>query len=247
MVTGSGSSLGQQMTRHLSGTGARIVTVGSCEADIVVELGAPSGRSAMIRGVAAWTGGVIDAIVATAVCDHDGAASIQHSYFAPVFAIASMRRLLAGSPSPRAIAVTASPTAPTPDAALVEACLSGDEGRAIELADRLGAEGPGLVAASAACALQQWLSRHAPTREWGGRGIPLVGVAATTSDLEEEDEADLAAFVTQLTVAPRLPMTGSWPVPYAGRRKTPATAVAGSASSSSALQGRSLPYGSMRV
>lgn len=240
MVTGSGSALGQQMTRHLSGTGARIVTVGSSEADIVVELGAPSGRSAMIRGVAAWTGGVIDAIVATAVCDHDGAVSIQHAYFAPVFAIASMRRLLAGSPTPRAIAVTACASTPEPDADLVEACLSGDEGRAIELADRLGGDCRGVVAASAASALQQWLSRHAATREWGGRGIPLVGVAATTSDLDEEEQADLAAFVTQLTVAASLPMTGAWPVPYADRRKTPARAV-------SAAQGRPLPYGSMRV
>jgi len=229
VVTGSGSPLGQRTTRRLSATGARVITVDTVEADVVAELRAPSGRSAMVRGVAAFTGGVVDGVVVTAVLDvadreRDRAveAGVEGLYFAPVAAIAGLRPLLAGSGAPRAVAVTGSPTHPLPDDALVEACLSGDEGHAIELADRLFADGRGgVVASSAATALQVWIGRHARTREWAGRGIPLVGVeSGQIARADDESEEDLAAFVTELAIARVLPVTGTLLEPHAVPTRT---------------------------
>ena len=222
MVTGSGSPLGQRTTRRLSATGARVITVDSVEADVVAELRAPSGRSEMVRGVAAFTGGVVDSVVVAAVLD-GAAVSVEYLYFAPVAAIAGLRPLLAGSSAPRAVAVTAPPANPLADDQLIEACLSGDEGHAIELADRLLADGRGdVVISSAATALQVWLSRHARTREWAGRGIPLVGVEAPSDpeSLDDVAEEDLAAFVTELVTARVLPVTGSLLTPHAPPTRT---------------------------
>ncbi len=65
-------------------------------------------------------------------------------------------------------------------APLVDACLAGDEERALAVAADLGQQGPGvgaLIYPSSKRALSRWVRREAPSVRWAGAGIPLNAVA----------------------------------------------------------------------
>lgn len=175
VVTASASPLGLATVRALCASGARVVTVDRCDADVLTDLASPSGRGVMVHEVARVSGGVVDAVVVPADAEVPGA---EHLYFAPVAALGGLRPMLAGSPAPAALAVVRADRCDADlDDRLLQACLDGDEGRAIERADRLLAAGEvAVVRASCSAAVRTWVGRHAPTREWAGRGIPLLEV-----------------------------------------------------------------------
>ncbi|MFC6591469.1 SDR family oxidoreductase [Deinococcus lacus] len=79
-------------------------------------------------------------------------------------------------------------------AAVVDACLSGDEAAALAAAAALPEDQGYLNYPSSKRALARWVRREAPTDAWAGRGIPLNAVApsvvltAMTKDLVNNDE-----------------------------------------------------------
>ena len=63
--------------------------------------------------------------------------SIQVNFFGAVATLEGLRPLLEGSPAPRAVAVSSIASYNAGDQGLIEACLSLDEGKAIEAAQAL--------------------------------------------------------------------------------------------------------------
>lgn len=131
-------------------------------------------------------------------------ATVGVNFFGAVATLEGLRPLLAGSAAPRA-ALTASMASLMPaDAELVDACLAGDEPRALARAAALiGTEAAGTIYASSKAAIARWLRRNAPTPAWAGAGIPLNAIGpgvvetAMTADLlaTEEQRAGMTKVV----------------------------------------------------
>src|SRR5699024_4183723 len=102
------------------------------------------------------------------------------NYFGAVATLEGLRPLLAGSHSPRAVAVTSMASLMPHDDALVTAFLNGNEDEALARAAELAAGSPdegNLIYGSSKQALSRGVRRQAPTAEWAGAGIPLNAVA----------------------------------------------------------------------
>ncbi|HEX7132029.1 MAG TPA: SDR family oxidoreductase [Iamia sp.] len=174
VVTGSASGIGRATCELLESQGHRVVDVDRHDASVCVDLGTAAGRRALVEEVTVATGGVVDAVVANAGTQASPELCVRVNHFGAVATCVGLRPLLAGSAAPRVV-VTASSSvlnAHTPE--LVDACLAGEEERAVALA-LVGHE---LVAyPSTKRALARWVRRSAPTAEWAGAGIALNAVA----------------------------------------------------------------------
>jgi NAD(P)-dependent dehydrogenase (short-subunit alcohol dehydrogenase family) len=173
VVTGAASGIGRATTTLLAEQGHRVIDVDRQDASINVDLATPAGRDALVAEVSKASGGRIDAIVANAGVQAPPELCARVNYFGAVATLTGLRPLLLGSPAPRAVATASSSVMNDVDAALVEACLAGDEERAAARAPATG------LAAypSSKRALARWLRRHAPTDDWAGAGIGLNAVA----------------------------------------------------------------------
>ena len=172
VITGSASGIGATLTRRLRDEGHRVVGVDLAGAEITADLSTPAGREAMVAAVAGATDGVVDAVVANAGVSVPGALSVRVNHFGAVATLEGLRPLLARGEDPRA-AATCSVAALGPyDAGLVDACLTGDEEAAADLADGLDL----LTYGSSKRALARWIRAHAATESWAGAGIPLNAV-----------------------------------------------------------------------
>jgi NAD(P)-dependent dehydrogenase (short-subunit alcohol dehydrogenase family) len=192
VVTGAASGIGAATAARLKALGARVIACDLHDAEVIADLATSEGRAALVAGVAAASGGRIDAIVANAG-GGPAETSLQLNVFGAVATLEGLRPLLAGSPAPRAVAVSSIASLRPPPPKLVELCLAGDEAGALTEARRayrageLGRTSSGLApdAAEAALdlygaakrALQLWCRRAAPTPEWAGAGIALNVVA----------------------------------------------------------------------
>src|SRR5579885_3630048 len=135
VVTGAASGIGKATAALLAGGGGRVITSDLHHADVIADLATAAGRAALVEGVARLTGGRIDAIVANAG-GGPAETSLSLNFFGAVATLEGLRPLLAGSPAPRAVAIS-SVAALRPDTAgLVDACLSLDEERANAVAWR---------------------------------------------------------------------------------------------------------------
>jgi NAD(P)-dependent dehydrogenase (short-subunit alcohol dehydrogenase family) len=174
VVTGSASGIGRATCSLLEAQGHRVVDVDLHDASVCVDLGTAAGRRALVEEVTVATGGAVDAVVANAGTQASPELCVRVNHFGAVATCLGLRPLLAGSAAPRVV-VTASSSvlnAHTPE--LVEACLAGEEERAVALA-LVGHE---LVAyPSTKRALARWVRLSAPTAEWAGAGIALNAVA----------------------------------------------------------------------
>ena len=217
VVTGAASGIGAATVARLRSTGARVIACDLRDAEVMADLTTDEGRAALAEGVATASGGRVDAIVANA---GGGLAetSLQLNVFGAVATLERLRPLLAGSPAPRAVAVSSIASLRPPPPNLVELCLAGDEAAAVAggwrayRAGELGgtAEDVSLALYGAAKrALQLWCRQAAPTPEWAGAGIPLNVVA-----LGFYDTPAAASAHTRRPATPRGDGTG---VP-AGRR-----------------------------
>src|ERR1700678_132870 len=128
-VTGAGSGIGAATARYLRDAGARVIACDLEDADVVGDLATPSGRAALVEGVSLLCAGRLDGLVANA---GGGPAQTMLSlnYFGAVATLEGLRPLLEASPAPRAVAVSSIGSLGPIDAALVEACLAGDEAAA---------------------------------------------------------------------------------------------------------------------
>lgn len=108
----------------------------------------------------------------------DESVAVGLNYFGTVALLTGLRAELARATRPRAVVVSSASSLSAGDDDLVEACLAGDESRALAVAQDLVARGRGTVIyRSTKIALNRWLRRAAARQEWAAPGIPLNAVA----------------------------------------------------------------------
>ncbi|MBL8778985.1 MAG: SDR family oxidoreductase [Acidimicrobiales bacterium] len=202
-ITGSASGMGAATRARLQADGHTVIGVDLHDADIEADLGTPEGRQAAIDGVLAASGGVLDGFVPFAglgpLPDRPGPIVVSVNYFGAITLLEGLRPALAAAPDgAAAVAISSNSTTVQPGvpAAVVEACLSGDEAAA-----RAASEADGSFGAYPATktAIARWCRRAAVTDEWIGAGINLNVVAPgmVATALVDEGLADpmLAPFL----------------------------------------------------
>lgn len=208
VVTGAASGIGRATCELLERRGNRVVDVDLRDASVVADLGTPEGRAGLVDAVVRATGGTIDAVVANAGTNAGPELCVRVNYFGAVATLAGLRPLLAGSAAPRAVATASSSVVNGADAALVEACLAGDEAAALGRAPAAGL----MSYPSSKRALARWVRRQAPTALWAGAGIALNAVAPGI--VESPMSAPLMADEQMKALA-----EAAVPMPYGGHAR----------------------------
>jgi NAD(P)-dependent dehydrogenase (short-subunit alcohol dehydrogenase family) len=177
VVTGSASGIGRATRAHLESRGVNVIGVDLHDAEITTDLASPDARAALVEDVRDAAGGTLDAVIACAgVNDKLGAtpeAVIRVNYFGMQQTLEVLRPELAKSGAPRAVLVSSTAALRGAEPEIVEACLAGDEQRAVELA-RASESSP---YPSTKQAISRWVRRAATTQDWAGAGIALNAVA----------------------------------------------------------------------
>ncbi|KIA66670.1 SDR family oxidoreductase [Nocardia vulneris] len=177
VITGSASGIGAATAALLRERDAIVIGCDLDNAEIQADLSTPAGRQSLIEQVR----GPIDAVLAIAGGGKTGL--LETNYFGAVATLAGLRPLLAQSPAPRAVAVSSTASLAPADERIVQACLDGDEAAAVAcLAADPAAGGVTGGYGIAKRALNRWVRRVAPTREWAGSGIALNVVAPGVVD-----------------------------------------------------------------
>lgn len=176
LVTGAASGIGLATVQRLAAQGARVLSVDRHEAEFCADLGEPEARAALVARIAAAVPRLDAVIAAAGISQGEAAQVISVNYFGSTALLTALRPLLARSAAPRALVISSIASRMPVDAALIEACLSGDEGQARERAARSRA----LPYASSKAALARWVRRTAVQADWAGAGILLNAVAPGT-------------------------------------------------------------------
>lgn len=190
LVTGAAAGINAAVRAELERGGHKVIGVDRAGSDINVDLASADGRTEMVAKARELSGGSLDGVVAGAGVSRvpDPGLVVAVNYFAAVATLEGLHPLLLSSPHPRAVAVVSTASLMPRSAATVQACLAGDEPRAIFAARA----DPATAYASSKNALARWIRRHAATPQWAGRGIALNGVApggVRTAMLQGHDES----------------------------------------------------------
>lgn len=174
VVTGSASGIGRATAELLASEGHRVIGVDLHDADVIADLGRASGRRALVEEVTVASGGVVDVVVANAGTQATPEGCVRVNYFGAVATCVGLRPLLLGSRAPRVVVTASSSVISGHTPELVDACLAGEEERAVALA-MVGHE---LIAyPSSKRAVGRWVRREAAGEDWAGAGIALNAVA----------------------------------------------------------------------
>ncbi len=209
VVTGSASGIGAATADRLRAAGHRVIGVdlhgADVPVDVPVDLSTVAGREAMVAGVAAESGGSIDAVIACAGMMGDGPQTISVNYFGAVASVDLLRPMLAESDSPRAVVIASIASIIGAEQPVVDACLDGEEAEAC----RRMAANPPMAYLTSKAALARWVRRTAPTPEWAGAGIALNAVAPGTVETPMTvDLLSTAAGVELTDGAVPMPLNG---------------------------------------
>ena len=175
VVTGSASGIGAATAERLRKDGHRVIGVDLRAADVVADLGTPEGRRAALAGIERASGGALEGVVSAAGAGpYDDAELVTCvNYFGAVAMLDGLLELLARARGASGVAISS--VGAVFDAlaipAFVDACLAGDEARALrEIEGRDG--NSAYVNAKRAFALA--VRRRAPA--WGARGVRLNAI-----------------------------------------------------------------------
>lgn len=174
-VSGSASGLGAAVSARLRAKQCRVIGVDLRDAEVVADLGSPDGRSAAVHEVRAACDGTLSGLVPCAglgpqVPDH--ALIVSVNYFGCVALLDGLFDALTAGTAGVAISSNSTTIDPTVDAALIDACLAGDEPAARARADELAGNS---VYASSKVAVARAVRRR--VTEWGAAGVRLNAVA----------------------------------------------------------------------
>jgi len=176
VVTGAASGIGAATRALLEHAGNRVIGVDLRDAEVVADLSTQDGRAAMLEAVGQRADGGLEGVIACAGVpgqSGDPERIVKVNYFGALASLEGLRPLLARGTRPRAAAVASIALLRAPIDALVDACLAGDEPRALA---RRGGDGHAAYT-STKLALARWARRAAPSEDWAGAGIALNIVA----------------------------------------------------------------------
>lgn len=181
LVTGSASGIGKATTDHLRAQGHTVIGADLKDADITADLATPDGRAALVEQAREIAGGRLDAVVACAGIFTTTPVTVQVNFFGAVATLQGLRPLLAAGTEPRAVVTSSLASLHPVDAAIVDACLAGDEAAAVAAAEAVVDRGAGyLIYPSSKAAVARWIRRNAVTGDWAAAGIPLNAVGPGT-------------------------------------------------------------------
>jgi NAD(P)-dependent dehydrogenase (short-subunit alcohol dehydrogenase family) len=196
-----------------------VVGVDLADAEVVADLGEAAGRRAAVEQVVAECDGSLAGLVACAglagLPERAASKLVSVNYFGTVEVALGLRdALAAGGGSVVATSSNSTTCQPGFSLDLVDACLTGDEAAACQLAD----EGDSLTAYPATkTAVARWIRRAATTPEWLGAGVRLNAVAPGMVE---------TAMIAEGRAHPVVgPLLGMFPLPI-GRAGEPAEIAA---------------------
>jgi NAD(P)-dependent dehydrogenase (short-subunit alcohol dehydrogenase family) len=180
-VTGAASGLGKALSQQLDAQGARVIGVDIAGTEISADLSSPGGRAAAIAGILVACDGRLDGLVPCAgLGTHvPGARIVAVNYFGAAAMLDGLTEALVAGSAPAVVMICSNSTTMTPGAAgeLSEACLAGDEVRALALAADVH---PAVAYASSKVAVGKLVRARAA--ELGALGIRLNSVAPGAFD-----------------------------------------------------------------
>jgi len=185
VVTGAASGMGAASAARLREAGHHVLTVDQRDADVVVDLAAPSGRARAAAEVLDRAAGRLDgAVLAAGVGPTGGKARVRTilevNYFGAVDLLTAWRPALAAGGHARCVvfgsnSTTTIPAVPT---AIVDALLRGRAERAVAITTCFGnLAAPPFAYGASKIALTRWVRRHAVLPRWAGAGIRLNVIA----------------------------------------------------------------------
>lgn len=213
VVTGAGSGIGRALADLLRAGGDEVLGIDLKDAEVQADLATAEGRAQAVEAARRFGGGVLDALVTCAGIAGEQPEVVAVNYFGTVTLCEGLREELARSPAPRA-AVMGSVSGLHPiDEPMVEACLDGDEPRALaRAAERAEGGGGHELYPSSKAALARWVRRTAVAAGWADAGIALNTVApgVVLSAMTEQLLADPAGRELVEQAVP-MPLNGHAP------------------------------------
>ena len=178
VVTGAAAGIGKAVAAAARQRGDRVVAVDLDNCDVAADLSTPVGRRSAVDQISQGLKR-IDGLIACAGLSPgrqpvDPGKIVSVNYFGVTELATGLLPLLANSEAPRVVAMSSSALATACSAAVIDACLAGDEAAAVAACREVGAE---LTYSSSKRALSRWVKRLAVTTQWAGAGILLNAVA----------------------------------------------------------------------
>jgi NAD(P)-dependent dehydrogenase (short-subunit alcohol dehydrogenase family) len=178
VVSGSASGIGKAYSDLMRSRGDRVVGIDLRDVEVEADVGTEEGRRRAVTEALAATDGHIDVVVACAGIAKLVPELVSVNYFGATALINGLRPALASSAAPRAALITSITAQHATDAEVIEACLTGDEERALAAAAALiDAKKSHLLYSSSKAAVEHWMRRTAVQPGWADAGIALNAVA----------------------------------------------------------------------